>query len=202
MTSTLPSEHMSYSGKLVLVVGTSGSGKGVLLKRAKELHSEIVFPVSCTTRAVRPGETEGETYYFVTKEEFDHKISEGEFLEWAEYGGNKYGTLKSEIIPGLEEGKLVLREVEVQGARHIRECIPVENLTIVYIYAGPWPDLERRIRERAPISDEELEARKLRYEDEQSFKSEATFVVENPDGKFKEADEAFEEIISSLLPSA
>lgn len=193
---------ITYPGKLVLIVGTSGSGKGVLLKRAKQLHPEIVFPVSCTTREMRPGEVDGETYYFVSKEEFDRRIEAGELLEWAPYGGHLYGTLKSEILPALEEGRLVLREVEVQGARHIRELLPSENLVIIYVYAGPWDDLERRIVGRAPMSDAELESRRLRYEDEQSFKAEATYVVENFDGKLQEADEAFESIIATLLPSA
>jgi len=193
---------MTYPGKLVLVVGTSGSGKGVLLKRAKENHPEIVFPISCTTRAIRPNERDGENYHFVDTEEFKRRIEAGEFLEWAEYGGKLYGTLKSEVIPALEAGKLVVREVEVQGARQIRERIPAENLAIIYIYAGPWADLARRIVGRAPMNDEELQARRSHYEDEQSFKTEATYVVNNLDGKFKEADADFEKIISSLLPSA
>jgi guanylate kinase len=187
----------SYPGTLMLMVGTSGSGKGALMKRAKQLHTEIVFPVSCTTRAMRPGEVDGNTYHFITDEEFIRRVESGEFLEWAEYGGNKYGTLKSEIVPPLQEGKLVLREVEVQGARRIRELFP--DVVIVYIYAGPWDVLERRIRGRAPISEDELAARRHRYEDEQSFMTEATYVVENFDGKFNEADEAFEKIIAKHL---
>jgi guanylate kinase len=191
-----------YPGMLVLVVGTSGSGKGALMKRARELHHEIIFPVSCTTRAMRPGETDGEAYHFVTEDEFTRRIESGEFLEWASYGGYRYGTLASEIVPALSAGKLVLREVEVQGARNIRKLLPPENITVIYIYAGPWENLERRIRGRAPISEEDLTARQHHYEDEQSFKAEATYVVDNPDGKFKEADAAFEHIITSLLTNA
>jgi len=192
----------AYPGMLVLVVGTSGSGKGALMKRTKELHPEIVFPISCTTRSMRPGEVDGEAYHFVTEDEFTRRIENGEFLEWALYGGYRYGTLASEILPALEEGKLIVREVEVQGARSISTLLPPENISIIYIYAGPWEHLERRIRGRAPISEEDLAARRHHYEDEQSFKAEATFVVDNPDGKFKEADAAFERIITSLLPSA
>jgi guanylate kinase len=192
----------TYPGTFVLVVGASGSGKGVLMKRARQLHPEIVFPVSCTTRAMRPGEVEGVTYHFVSDEEFAKHIEAGAFLEWAEYGGNRYGTLRSEIIPALEAGKLVLREVEVQGARQIRELIPTDTLRIVYVYAGPWEILERRIRGRAPISDSELEARKRRYEDELSFMKEATEVVQNLDGKFEAADQAFERFLSEYLHRA
>ena len=193
---------MTYPGTFVLIIGASGSGKGALLKHAKAAHPEIVFPVSCTTRAMRPGEKDGETYHFVLNEEFTRRIDAGEFLEWAEYGGARYGTLKSEIITPLEEGKLVMREVEVQGVRQLRNIIPAENLVTIYIHAGEWTDIERRIRGRAPISEEELALRKHRYEDEHPFINEADYVVENFDGKFKEADAAFEEIIQKLLPSA
>lgn len=193
---------MKYPGTLALIVGTSGSGKGVLMKRAKQVHPEIIFPVSCTTRSMRPGEVEGESYYFISEEEFDRRIEAGDFLEWAPYGGYRYGTLKYEILPALESGKLVMREMEVQGVRHARTLLPPGTIVIIYIHAGPWEHLERRIRGRAPIQDAELAARRHRYEDEQSFKAEADFVVNNPDGKFKEADLAFEAIVRGLLPSA
>lgn len=193
---------MTYSGTLALVVGTSGSGKGALMKRARQLHPEIIFPVSCTTRSMRPGEAEGESYYFIDEDEFDRRITADDFLEWAPYGGYRYGTLKSEILPALEAGKLVMREMEVQGVRHVRTLLPSEAIAIIYIHAGPWEHLERRIRGRAPIQDAELAARRHRYEDEQSFMAEADFIVNNPDGKFKEADVAFETIVRGLLQSA
>lgn len=193
---------MSYTGKLVLVVGASGSGKGVLIKHAVELHPEIVFPISCTTRSMRPGEVDGVQYYFLSKETFLSRIEEGDFLEWAEYSGNYYGTLKSEVLPALEKGPLVLAEIEVQGARQVREILPPESLVIIYIDAGPWEDLARRIQARAPIGEEDLEARRIRYIDEQTFKPEATYVVENFDGKFPEADATFEKIISEIAGGA
>lgn len=193
---------MAYPGTFALIVGASGSGKGALLKHARAAHPEIVFPVSCTTRAMRPGEKDGETYYFVSDEEFTNRIEAEEFLEWAEYGGARYGTLKSEITAPLEEGKLVMREVDVQGVHQLRTILPPENLVSIYIHAGAWEDVERRIRGRAPISEEELALRKHRYEEEEPFMREATYVVENLDGKFKEADAAFEGIIQKLLPSA
>lgn len=193
---------MAYPGTFALIVGASGSGKGALLKHAKALHPEIVFPVSCTTRAMRPGEKEGETYYFISDEEFTQRIEAGEFLEWAEYGGSRYGTLTSEIIAPLEAGKLVMREVDIQGVHQLRDSVLSENLVTIYIHAGPWQDVEQRIRGRAPISEEELALRKHRYEEEQPFIQEADYVVENFDGKFKEADTVFEGIIQKLLPSA
>ena len=182
---------MIMEGRLILVVGPSGSGKGALMSYVRSKRPDIVFPVSCTTRAPRPGEAEGETYYFVTGEQFDQKVAEDAFVEWANYGGNRYGTLKSEILKPLEAGKTVIREIEVQGARHMQELIPKENLRIIFINAGAWEDLKRRIAERATIHPDELIKREERYEDERSFMQEATKVIENFDGGLDKAKAEF-----------
>lgn len=194
---------MTYPGKLLLVVGAAGSGKGVLIKRAKEMYAEVVFAVSCTTRVIRPTESEGHPYHFLSKEVFEKCITENQFIEWASIDGGKlYGTLYEEIMPSLEQGKVVIKEMEIQGIRQIQNILPKENVVTIYIDAGSWDMLARRIQGRAPISDEELESRRLRYEYERTFKDEADYVVENFDGKFKEADAAFEQIIRSVLRSA
>ncbi|MGH7141723.1 MAG: guanylate kinase [Minisyncoccia bacterium] len=185
-------------GKLILVVGPTGSGKSGLLSYLHERNPEFVFPVSCTTRAPRPGEQEGEKYFFISKEAFEQKEAFGEFLEWAAYGGNYYGTLRSQILPALESGKTVVREVEVQGARQIERLIPLQSLRIIFIDAGSWENLERRITARAPMSEVELLARRKRYEDEIGFKSQATCVVKNLDGHFDEAKEAFVRTVEEL----
>jgi len=187
------------SGRFILVVGPSGSGKSVLLDHLHSVHPEIIFPVSCTTRARRPGEVSGEKYYFVDKGEFDKRREHGDFLEWASYGNNYYGTLKSEILPPLAQGKTVVREVEVQGARQLIEKIPQESLRVVFIDAGSWNDLERRIRARAPMSDVELLARRKRYEDENAFKPQADSVVQNADGKLEEAKNSFVKAVEGLI---
>jgi guanylate kinase len=186
-------------GKLILVIGPTGSGKGTLLAYVREQIPTLIFPVSCTTRAMRPGEVSGQTYYFVSPEEFERRVQAGEFLEWAEYGHNRYGTLKSEIIPALEEGKTVIREIEVQGARQIQQLLPPENLRIIYIDAGSWEELERRIKARAPIGAPELEARRKRYEDETSFKAQAAAVIRNPDGGLAKAKEDFEAAVRDIM---
>lgn len=178
-------------GKLVLIIGPTGSGKGTLLAYAKENIPGLVFPTSCTTRAPRPGEVNGQTYFFVNNEEFEKRLQNGEFLETAMYGGNRYGTLKSEIIPFVEQGKIVVREIEVQGARQIQAILPKEILRILYVDAGSWEELERRIIARAPIGKPELEARRKRYEDEASFKNQASVIVSNPNGGLEKAKEAF-----------
>jgi guanylate kinase len=185
-------------GKFILVIGPSGSGKSALLSYLHTQKPDIVFPRSCTTRAPRPGEVEGEKYFFVTKEEFERREATGDFLEWASYGGNYYGTLKGEILPNLETGKTVVREVEVQGARQIQAKVPPEALGIIFIDAGSWESLERRIRSRAPITEVELLARRKRYEDETTFKDHATIVVENPDGGLEQAKRDFLRAVDDL----
>jgi len=185
-------------GKFILVVGPSGSGKSALLAHLQETRQDIVFPVSCTTRSPRPGEVEGEKYFFITKEEFERREAAGEFLEWAPYGGNYYGVLKAPVMKALEEGKTVVREVEVQGARQLSESIPADVLKIIFIDAGGWEALERRIVSRAPMSEPELLARRKRYEDEITFKSHANVVVQNHDGELEQAKKDFVDAVTIL----
>lgn len=184
-------------GKLVLVIGPSGSGKSTLIKHLREHHPDLIFPVSCTTREKRPGEKEGESYYFVSKEEFEEKIRAGEFLEWALYGGNLYGTLKKEIFEPLEERNIVVREVEVQGARMIVERVPKENLSIIFIDAGSWETLEERIQKRSPMDAPSLKLREERYHDEVSFKEHAHHILYN-NGDIEESIAQLEEILKSI----
>ena len=185
-------------GKLVLVVGGSGSGKGTLMGKARERFPDIVFPVSCTTRAMRPGEVNGQVYHFVTGEEFSRMVAAGEFLEWAEYGGNRYGTPVQEVTGPLSEGKLLLHEIEVQGVHLLQGIIPADQVVTIYVDAGSWEVLERRILSRAPIAEAELAKRQSRYEEESLFKNEATHVIENTDGGVEKATEDFLALISSL----
>jgi len=168
------------------------------MAKARERFPDIVFPVSCTTRAIRPGEIPGQVYRFVSNEEFDALITENAFLEWAEYGGNRYGTPVSEVTAPLSQGKLLLHEIEVQGVRLLQKIIPAEQLVTVYIDAGSWEVLEARIQARAPISASELAKRKARYEEESSFKSEATHVIINADGGVEQASEDFLSLIAEI----
>lgn len=185
-------------GKFILVVGPSGSGKGTLINHIRPLFPSLVYPQSCTTRKPRGADSDGH-YVFLSSQEFKNRAEKGEFLEWAEYGGNYYGTLASDIVPLLSEGKITLKELEVQGARQVREKISSEELVIIFVNAGTWDEMEARVRARAPISETELEKRKSRYEDEMGFMPEADFVVENPFGKLEEAKWRFEEIIRGIV---
>jgi guanylate kinase len=148
---------------------------------------------------MRAGEVAGEHYYFLSRDEFQKKADAGDFLEWAEYGGNLYGTLENEVLPLIHIGKTALKELEVQGARQIREKILQDTLAIIFVNAGSWDEMEARIRARAPISETELQKRKERYEDEMNFMPEADFTIENHAGQVDAAKKKFSEVVSSLI---
>ncbi len=189
---------MKGRGKLVLVVAPSGSGKDTLMEAAEAAFPDLATLTTCTTRAPRPGEEQDIDYHFFSREEFDRHIAEGDFLEWAEYGGNRYGTLRASIEDVLARGEVLLATIEVQGARRVRELLPASELVVIYIDAGGWEVLRRRICERAPIEESELEKRHERYLDEATYKEEATFVIANPDGELEGAKRKFVSILADI----
>ncbi len=148
-------------GKIFFFSGPSGVGKGTLINHLRETRPDFVFPPSCTTRAPRPGEVDGETYYFISKEEFEAKIEAGDFLEYAHvHGETYYGTLKQKIMESVEAGKTVIREFDVQGFSQARERLDREHFVSIFLRPAESLDtLVRRIKERAPITDEELSKR-------------------------------------------
>lgn len=186
-------------GVFILVIGPTGSGKSTLMKHVTEQFPKLVLPYSYTTRAKRPEHLEGKHYKFISVEEFKQKIDAGAFLEWAEYSGNYYGTVKNEVEQALSDGRILLKEVEVQGARQIRNLIPKEELMTVFVSSGDWASLEARVRARAPITDEELALRKQRYEDEITFQQEADTVILNTEGRKEKAKEDFKNLIQSVI---
>lgn len=177
----------------------SGSGKSLLITHLRENMPDLHFAVSCTTRNPRPDEKEGETYYFISEEAFEQKIKEGAFIEWAEFSGNRYGTLASEILTPMRAGRVVVREVELQGILAIRETIPAANRTVVYIDAGPWEILERRIRIRAPMSADHLASRRQRYLEESKWRAFADIIVENNEGRLEEAKQELQKYAEEVL---
>ncbi len=171
-------------GRFILILGSSGSGKGTVLAGLREKHPEFVFPLSCTTRAKRPNERAGEVYHFISKDEFEHKIEQGEFLEYAVvHQDHYYGTLKKPILEALAEGKTVIREVDVQGLRSIREIIPKEQLVSIFLTVPDWEILQERILKRAAMSIEEIERRYASYLQELTWIPECDYVVESTTGE-------------------
>lgn len=176
----------TFPGKLILILGPSGSGKGTVLDALRTNHPDFVFPVSCTTREPRPGEQDGEVYHFVSKEEFQRRMAEGDFLEWAVvHGENYYGTLKEEILKPLSEGKTVIREVDVQGLRSIRELISKESLTSIFLTVDGWETLQRRILKRSTLPQEELDRRRASFMKEMEWADECDIVIVSAEGEIE-----------------
>ena len=123
--------------RVFVITGPSGVGKGTLIRLLRERVPELALSVSATTRAPRPGEQDGVDYHFLSDAEFARRVEAGEFVEWAEYSGRRYGTLRSELKRHLAEGRPVVLEIEVQGARQVRETMP----EAVQIFIEP-PDRE------------------------------------------------------------
>ena len=143
--------------KAFVITGPSGVGKGTLISRLLERVPELELSISATTREPRDGEADGREYHFLSAEEFDRRAEAGEFLEFATYSGNRYGTLRSEIERRLSEGHSVVLEIEVQGARQVRAAMP-ESVQI--FIAPPEPAaLRERLQERGKDSAEAIDAR-------------------------------------------
>ena len=134
---------MNKRGVLTVISGPSGVGKGTVIKRLFEIEDNLYFSVSATTRKPRPGEIDGVHYSFKTKEEFEHDIETGEMLEYAVFNGNYYGTPKSAVEQCLSEGKDVVLDIEIQGAKNVKKMMPESAL--VYLLPPDIEELKRRL---------------------------------------------------------
>jgi guanylate kinase len=161
-----------------VVTGPSGAGKGTLIQLVLPRFPELAAAVSATTRPQRPGEQDGVHYHFLSREEFDRRIEAGEFLEWVDYVGNRYGTLRSEIDRLRAAGKAPLLELETEGALRVKRREP--NAITIFVTA-PVEELEKRLRRRATESsgaiDERIETARRQLELQDQF----DFTVENDD---------------------
>lgn len=189
------------SGKLVLLIGPSGVGKSVILKEIKRRHPEFVFPRSATTRSRRPGEGE-DLYHFVSEEDFTQWIAQRKFLEWAQvHKSARYGTLLSEIIPPIQQGKTVVREVDVQGFQSLRTHSQfvgsgtIYRLQTIFILPENEQQLIERITKRAPMSSQELHNRIESMRSELRVADQTDVQIVNRNGKLKETIEAVEKAI-------
>ncbi|SFE64450.1 guanylate kinase [Actinacidiphila alni] len=143
--------------RLTVLSGPSGVGKSTVVAHLRTVHPDVWLSVSATTRKPRPGEQHGVQYYFVDDDEFDKLVANGELLEWAEFAGNRYGTPRAAVLDKLGAGEPVLLEIDLQGARLVRESMPEARL--VFLAPPSWEELVRRLTGRGTESPEVIEER-------------------------------------------
>ncbi|MFM8275788.1 MAG: guanylate kinase [Cyanobium sp.] len=167
------------SPALTVITGPSGVGKGTLVRRLLQRHPQLWLSVSATTRAPRPGEVDGQHYVFLAAPAFAALVAEGGLLEWAEYAGNAYGTPRRPVEERLACGQPVLLEIELEGARQVRQSFPTARL--LFIAPPCFAELERRIRGRGSEAEAAIQRRLERARVELEASGEFDAVVINDD---------------------
>lgn len=163
-------------GKLFVISGASGVGKSTVLGKVMAARPDLKFSVSATTRAPRPGETEGVNYYFVTEDTFRKMIESDEFLEYDEHNRTLYGTPKKQLEEKLQSGSVIL-DVEPNGAFHVRSRCP--DATLIFIKPPSQEELKRRLTGRGDTSPEQIEMRLRRAQWEMEQSSKYDYIVTN-----------------------
>lgn len=168
-------------GKVIILVAPSGSGKTTLARKLFKDFKNLKFSVSATTRSPREGEKDGIHYHFLTQEEFQSRIDENDFLEWEEfYGGNRYGTLRSEVDKSLNLGYFILLDIEVKGAVNINNIYGDECLSI-FVQPPSLDVLKQRLVDRGTENDETLALRIERAKEELTYADRFDRVIINDD---------------------
>ena len=180
-TSARPERY----GTALIVTGPSGAGKTTVCRRLLERVPELHFSVSCTTRPRRDGEQDGRDYHFLDRTEFEERVAAGDFLEYAQVHGEFYGTLRSEVERSVAGGQDVLLDIDVQGARQVRQNVADSWLQhgAVHVFFGPpsVAELERRLRGRGTDSEDVIQRRLANARDELQAWREFDYVVINDD---------------------
>jgi guanylate kinase len=165
-------------GKVFVITGPSGVGKGTLIEQLLERVPELELSISATTREPRAGEVDGRDYFFLSPEEFRRRLEAGEFLEHASYSGNYYGTLREEVERRLAEGRSVVLEIEVQGARQVRDALG-DDAVLIFIAPPDEQVLRERLEGRGTDSPADIEQRLRTAEIELGARSEFPLEVVN-----------------------
>ena len=163
--------------KLIILTGPSGVGKGTVVKEILGKNKNICLSISATTRKPREGEREGENYFFLNQEKFQEMIKQNLFLEWAQFAGNYYGTPLLSVNEKIKKGFSVLLEIEVEGAKQIREKFP--DALSIFLLPPDKAELERRIRSRGTENEEAIKKRLLRANYEISASNQFDFALIN-----------------------
>ncbi|GFN36349.1 guanylate kinase [Tepidimicrobium xylanilyticum] len=164
-------------GFLLVISGPSGAGKGTVCRRILERNKKLVFSVSATTRLPRRGEKEGVNYFFVDEEKFNKMIEDGDFLEYANVHGNLYGTPKKFVLDQIEEGNIVILEIDVQGALQVKQSYP--EAVFVFLLPPSMSELKNRIRKRRTESEDDIDLRFKNAFEELKFVDEYDYIVIN-----------------------
>ena len=196
MTNT----HLYKPNLVIVISGPSGSGKSTVIDSLCKTDETLQLSVSATTRNPRPGEVDGVDYHFLTRAEFEKSIQQGKFLEWAEYGDNLYGTLKSEIADARDAGKDAILEIEVKGSLQIREqqqdLAPARSI-LIFIVPPSFATLEKRLRRRDTESESELKQRLDIAKSEVLEIQHYDYWVSNPQGGIRQAVQQIQTIINA-----
>lgn len=167
-------------GKLIVIVAPSGSGKTTIARKLLEDFPKVQFSVSGTTRDPRKGEKNGVDYFFLSEAEFDQKVENNGFLEWEEYSGNRYGTLRSEVDKLMKSGYFPLLDVEVKGALNVKDSYGSDCVSI-FIQPPSIDELKQRLIKRGSETEESLAMRLKRAEKDLPYASRFDYVVTNDD---------------------
>jgi guanylate kinase len=186
------------NAKVFVITGPSGVGKGTLIRGLRERVPELALSVSATTRAPRPGERNGVDYHFLTPDDFEARVAAGDFVEHAAYSGNRYGTLRSELERHLAGGVPVVLEIEVQGARQIRQAMP----DAVAVFIAPPSDeaLRARLVGRGTDPPEQVDERMRTAQVELTARAEFAYVIVND--RLERATDELVAIVRSALGSS
>ena len=177
----------------LVIAAPSGAGKTSLARALVERRRDVVFSISATTRPRREYEVHGRDYFFVDDAAFDHMIETGELLEWATVHGRRYGTPREGVTRGLEQGLVVVLDIDVQGARQVREQFP--DAVLVFILPPSASELERRLAKRGSEAREEVERRLAGARRELPLAASFDYVVVNDD--FERAVSALEAVVTA-----